>query len=133
MPTQLPLLESGMAWWVIESLCFNNESKTRFRVYEAAVGQTREQAIQHVVVSDQRLNASLMKSAIRRGEITSELDWVPISELVEYLSVTKVTTEEEIAALDWLLLEMLQEHEFFLDEINEDPMTVVGGGTFNVD
>ena len=122
-----------MAWWVIESLCLHNESKTRFRVYEAAVGQTRQEAIHDVVVSNERLNASLMKSAMHRGETISEHEWVPVSELVDYLSVTKVTTEEEIGAPDWLLLEMLQEHEFFLDEINEDPMTVVGGGTFDVD
>jgi hypothetical protein len=117
-------------WWVIESLRFNNRSSTRFRVFEAAVGRTEEEAILHAKIADERLEAALMRTAIRRGEVVDQYEWQPVSRLIEHLSITRVTTEEEIASLDAMLLAMLQEHDFFLSDIEEDPATVVGGGIY---
>lgn len=126
----LPPLSDGRDWWIIESLRFNNKSNIRFRVFQSVVGRTNEEAILHMKIADERLDAELMRLAIRRGDIADQYEWQPVSELIEHISITRVTTEDEIASLDITLLDMLQEHHFFLLDIEENPATVIGGGIY---
>lgn len=122
-----------MSWWVIESKRSNLRSKTTFRVFEAVIGNSEEEAIKHSDISDARLDAALMNSAIRRGDIKDRCEWQPVSRLVEYLSVLPVQTEKEIEDQDPVLLGMLLEHDFFLDEFAEDAQTAIGGGIYDYD
>lgn len=133
MNTPLPTLDDEMGWWVIESLWVDTKSQVRYRYFDAGVARTRDQVIQHAAISQQRQNESSMKAALSRGEVENEHEWIPTHRLIEHLSITSVTTEEEIASIDPLLLEMLQEHEFFLDEIQEDPAILIGGDFFEVE
>ncbi len=127
----MPSLDGNLKWWVIESERFNLESKASFRVFEAVIAQSEEMAIEHLRISDDKLNKSLMNSAIRAGKIEDELDWEPVSRHVRHLSVSSVTTEAEVAERDEVLLGMLKEHDFFLDEFKEDPQMAVGGEIYD--
>ncbi len=127
----MPPLEGNLKWWVIESERFNLESKTSFRVVEAVIAQSEEMAIEHLRISDEKLDKTIMNAAIRAGKIEDEFDWVPISTHVRHLSVSLVSTEAEIAERDAVLLDMLKEHDFFLDELKEDPQMAVGGGVYD--
>ncbi|WP_170563516.1 hypothetical protein [Ruegeria atlantica] len=120
-----------MSWWVVESKRLNLSTETTFRVFEAVIANSKEQAIHHAKISDSRLNTALMNAAIRRGDIEGQDEWQPISQLVERLSILPVLTQEEIAAFDPVLLGMLLEHEFFIDEFSEDPEMAVGGGIYD--
>ncbi|MEB2846999.1 hypothetical protein GAO09_16225 [Rhizobiales bacterium RZME27] len=130
--TSLPTLADDRGWWVVESLKINNRSQEQFRVFEATSGRTEEEAVLHANTSDELLDAQLMGSAIRRGEIVDHFEWQPVSDLIKRLSIKRVTTEEEISSLDPMLLDMLREHEFFLSDIEENSATVIGGGTYQV-
>ena len=132
-PNSLPVLKNGMSWWVIESKRYNLSAKTTFRVFEAVIAHSEDQAISHAKVSDARLNAALMNAAIRRGEIEDQFEWQPISRLVEYLSIVQVWNDHQIENLDPVLLGMLQEHDFFLDEFSEDAQSAIGGGIYDYD
>ena len=77
------------------------------------------------------IEKTLMDAAIRAGQIEDELGWEPVSTHVRHLSVSLVTTEEEVAELDEVLLGMLKDHDFFLDELKEDPQMAVGGGIYD--
>lgn len=127
----MPPLEGNLKWWVIESERFNLESKTSFRVVEAVIAQSEEMAIEHLRISDEKLDKTIMNAAIRAGKIEDEFDWEPISTHVRHLSVSLVSTEAEIAERDEVLLDMLKEHDFFLDELKEDPQMAVGGGVYD--
>ena len=127
----MPSLDGNLKWWVIESERFNLESKASFRVFEAVIAQTEEMAIEHLRISDEKLDKSLMNSAIRAGKVEDEFDWEPVSTHVRYLSVSSVTTEAEVAERDEELLGMLKGHDFFLDEFKEDPHMAVGGGIYD--
>lgn len=127
---QLPVLLGNRSWWVIESLKISNISQAQFRVFQATCGETEEEADLHVKLADQRLDAELMGLAIRQGEIIDHFEWQPISDLIKHLSITRVTTEEEIYAMDPILLGMLQEHDFFLSDFEENSATVIGGGIY---
>ena len=127
----MPSLEGKLKWWVIESERFNLASKASFRVFEAVVAQNEEMAIEHLRISDEKLNKSLMSAAIRAGKIEDEFEWEPVSTHVRHLSVSSVTTEAEVAERDEVLLGMLKEHDFFLDELKEDPQMAVGGGIYD--
>ncbi|MCB5199816.1 hypothetical protein LGQ03_11265 [Loktanella sp. TSTF-M6] len=83
----MPSLDDNLKWWVIESERFNLESKASFRVFDAVVAQSEEMAIEHLRISDEKLDKSLMNSAIRAGKIVDEFDWEPVSTLVRHLSV----------------------------------------------
>lgn len=74
-----------------------------------------------------------MRAAIRKGDAQDEWDWEPVSKVVEVLALTHVATEEQIEALDPMLLEMLRSHEYFLDEIAEDPAMAIGGGVYDAE
>ena len=128
----LPVFENGLKWWVIESEGYNLGTKTSFRVFEAVVAQTEEEAIENLKVSDEKLDKNLMKSAIRRGEIEDEVAWEPVSKLVKHLSVSLVQTRADVASLDKVLLNMLIEHNFFLDDFADDPQSSVGGGVYDL-
>lgn len=128
----MPALDGNLKWWVIESERFNLESKTSFRVFEAVIAQNERMAIEHLRISDEELDKSLMDSAIRAGKITDEFDWEPISTHVQHLSILSVATEAEVAERDEVLLEMLKEHDFFLDEFKEDPQMAIGGGIYDL-
>ena len=108
----------------------NNISQAQFRVFQATCGETEEKADLHVKLADQRLDAELMGLAIRQGEIIDHFEWQPISDLLKHLSITRVTNEEEIYAMDPILLGMLQEHDFFLSDFEENSATVIGGGIY---
>jgi len=127
----MPSLEDNLQWWVIESERFNLESNASFREFEAVIAPNEEMAIEHLRVSDEKLDQSLMNSAIRAGKIVDEFDWEPISKHVRHLSVSMVSEESEVAKLDKVLLSMLKEHHFFLDEFKEDPQMAVGGGVYD--
>ena len=73
-----------------------------------------------------------MKNAIQQGKIQDEMEWEPVSRLIKNRSVTMVQTEREISNLDPVLLEMVREHEFFLDDFTEDLEIAVGGGLYDV-
>ncbi|WGW04431.1 hypothetical protein [Tropicibacter oceani] len=121
-----------MKWWVIESERFNLESKVSFRVFEAVVAQSEEAAIEHLRISYEKLDETLMNAAIRAGKIEDEFEWEPVSTHVRHLSVSSVATEAEVAERDEMLLGMLKEHHFFLDELKEDPQMAVGGGIYEL-
>ena len=72
-----------------------------------------------------------MNAAIQAGKIEDEFDWEPVSTHVRHLSVSSVATEAEVAERDEVLLGMLKEHDFFLDEFKEDPEMAVGGGIYD--
>lgn len=127
----LPSLDDNLKWWLIESERFNLESSASFRVFEAVVAQSEEAAIEHLRISDEKLDKTLMNAAIRAGKIEDEFEWEPISTLVRHLSVSSVTTEAEVAERDEFLLGMLKEHDFFLDEFKEDPQIAIGGGIYD--
>ena len=127
----MPSLDGNLKWWVIESERFNLASKASFRVFEAVVAQSEEMAIEHVRISDEKLDKTLMNAAIRAGKIEDEFDWEPVSTHVRHLSVSAVTTEAEVAERDEVLLGMLKEHDFFLDELKEEPQMAVGGGIYD--
>ena len=127
----MPSLEDNLRWWVIESERFNLESKAPFRVFKAVVARSEEAAIEHLRISDDKLDKTLMNAAIRAGKIEDEFDWEPVSTLVRHLSVSSVTTEAEVAERNEALLDMLKEHDFFLDEFKEDPQMAVGGGIYD--
>lgn len=127
----MPSVEGDLKWWVIESERFNLESKTTFRVFDAVVAQSEDVAIEHLRISDKKFEKTLMDAAIRAGQIEDELGWEPVSTHVRHLSVSLVTTEEEVAELDEVLLGMLKDHDFFLDELKEDPQMAVGSGIYD--
>lgn len=127
----MPPLEGNYKWWVIESERFNLETKSSFRVFEAVIAESKEMAIEHLRISKERLDKTLMNAAIRAGRIEDEFDWEPISTLVRHLSVSSVTTEADVAELDEALLGMLKAHDFFLDEFKDDPQISVGGGIYD--
>ena len=127
----MPTLDGNLKWWVIESERFNLESKSSFRVFEAVVAQSEEAALEHLRISDEKLDKTLMNAAIRTGKIEDEFEWEPVSTHVRHLSVSSVTTEAEVAERDEVLLGMLKEHHFFLDEFKEDPQMAVGGGIYD--
>lgn len=127
----MPSLEGQLKWWVIESERFNLASKASFRVFKAVVAQNEEMAIEHLRISDEKLDKTLMNAAIRAGKIEDEFDWEPVSTHVRHLSISSVTTEAEVAERDEALLGMLKEHRFFLDELKEDPQMAVGGGIYD--
>jgi hypothetical protein len=114
-------------WWVLKSLRRSNSTGAHFVIFHAAIGRNIDEAILHEKIHDEGLNAELMRLAMERGDIAYEHEWQPISTLIEHISVVRVTTEAEVAYLDTLLLDMLQEHDFFLSEIEEDLATVIGG------
>lgn len=128
----MPALEGHLKWWVIESERFNLASKTSFRVFEAVVAQSQEIAIENLRVSDEKLDKSLMAAAIQAGKIEDEFDWEPVSTLVRHMSVSSVTTQAEVAERDEVLLDMLRDHEFFLDDFRDDPQMSVGGGVYDL-
>lgn len=128
----MPSLDRNLKWWVIESERFNLESKVSFRVFEAVVAQSEEAAIEHLRISKEKLDETLMNAAIRAGKIEDEFEWEPVSTHVRHLSVSSVATEAEVAERDEMLLGMLKEHHFFLDEFKEDPQMVVGGGIYDL-
>lgn len=130
MDTVLPNPGHGFTWWVVESERRNAGTDARFRVFEAVIGQSEDDARHYSALSDARLDAALMASAVRRGAIVGKDDWTPVSTHVRFLAVTPVRTREDIAALDPVLLDMLVEHEFFSDDFANDPTTVIGGGTY---
>lgn len=127
----MPSLKGNLKWWVIESERFNLKSKASFRVFEAVVAENEEMAIEHSRISDEKLDKALMNAAIRAGRIEDEFDWEPVSTHVRYLSVSSVATEADIAERDEVLLGMLKEHHFFLDDLKEDPQMAVGGGVYD--
>lgn len=127
----MPSLAGNLKWWVIESERLNLESRASFRVFEAVVAESEEMAIEHLRVSDEKLDKALMDAAIRAGRIEDEFDWEPVSTHVRHLSVSSVTTEADVAERDEVLLGMLKEHNFFLDDLKEDPQMAVGGGIYD--
>ena len=131
-PKAMPSLDGDLKWWVIESERFNSDTNASFRVFEAVIAQSEEMAIEHLRISDEKLDKSLMNSAIRAGKIEDEFDWEPVSTHVRHLAVSSVATEAEVAERDEVLLGMLTEHNFFLDEFGEDPQIAVGGGIYDL-
>lgn len=127
----LPELDHHRKWWVVESLNLNLEASEKFRVFEAVCGHDEEEAILNKVRSDTELNHALMNSALRNGKIESEAEWQPVSQLIKVLAVSSVASEEEIQELDPVLLEMLVEHEFFLEDFNREPATTISGGVYD--
>lgn len=128
----LPPLSNGRHWWVIESQRSNRDTGKAFRIFDAVVGQTQEEAISNLEKSDENLNLSMMNAALANGEISDISEWAPFSTLKQYLAITKVETEGEIAAIDMGLLDMLSEHEFFIEDFEDDPAMSVGGSFFYV-
>ena len=116
---------------MIESERYNLGTKASFRVFEAVVGQSEEEAISNSKISDEKLDKTLMESAIRSGRIEDEFDWEPVSTLVKHLSASSVRTEADVAELDKVLLGMLVEHDFFIDDFEDDPQIAVGGGIYD--
>ncbi|WP_370213102.1 hypothetical protein [Roseovarius sp.] len=127
----MPSLEENLKWWVIESERLNLESKASFRVFAAVVAESEEMAIEHLRISDEKLDKTLMNAAIKAGRIEDEFDWEPVSTHVRHLSVSSVTTEADVANRDEVLLGMLKQHNFFLDDLKEDPQMAVGGGIYD--
>ncbi|OYU37509.1 MAG: hypothetical protein CFE33_20415 [Pseudorhodobacter sp. PARRP1] len=127
----LPELGDHRKWWVVESLNLNLEANEKFRLFEAVIGHDEDEAILHKFRSDGQLNQALMNNALRNGKIESEAQWAPVSELVKILAVGRVACEEEIQAHDPVLLEMLVEHEFFLEDFIREPATAIGGGVYD--
>ncbi|MGR3712479.1 MAG: hypothetical protein ACU0A6_05105 [Shimia sp.] len=97
---EMPSLDDNLKWWVIESERFNLESKASFRIFDAVIAKSEKMAIEHLRISDEKVDKSLMNSAIRAGKIVDEFDWEPVSTLVRHLSVLSVTTEAEVAERD---------------------------------
>lgn len=128
----LPVFEHGLKWWVIESERFNLGTKTSFRAFEAVVAQTAEGALANLEAADEKLDKSLMESAIRSGKIEDEYEWEPVSTLVKHMFVSPVSTESDVSELDTVLLSMLLEHEFFVDDFRDDPQIAVGGGVYDL-
>jgi hypothetical protein len=83
-------------------------------------------------VADEKLDKALMEAAIRAGSIEDEADWEPVSTFVRHLSISAVKTCAEIADRDHVLLDMLRDHDFFLDDFNGDPYMSVGGGVYDL-
>lgn len=127
----MPPLSGNSKWWVIESERFNTESKAMFRVFNAVIAQNEKTAIEHLRISDEKLDKTLMNAAIRAGKVEDEFDWEPVSTHVRHLSILSVKTQAEVAACDEVLLDMLKDHDFFLDEFNEDPQMAVSGGIYD--
>lgn len=127
----MPSLDGQLKWWVIESERFNVASQLSFRVFDAVIAQNEEIAIENLRVSDENLDKTLMEAAIRNGKIEDESSWEPVSTLVKHLSVSSVTNQAEVAERDPELLDMLLEHEFFLEEFRDDPQMSVGGGIYD--
>ncbi|WP_159089957.1 hypothetical protein [Ruegeria sp. Alg231-54] len=127
----MPDLDDHLKWWVIESERFNLAPKASFRVFKAVIAQSEEMAIENLRVSDEKLDKSLMQTAIRSGRIEDEFDWEPVSTFARHLSVSSVTIQAEVADRDEVLLDMLQEHDFFLGELKDDPKMSVGGGIYD--
>ncbi|MGI9369435.1 MAG: hypothetical protein ACR2O2_11425 [Ruegeria sp.] len=119
-------LPSGQAWWVVQSL--RNGKQGLFHTWELSWSTTPEEARKNVEESDARLDQSLMDRAIMRDDIVNEYEWEPVSRLKNYVSVTEVSSLEEIRVIDDVLFGMLHSHENFALEMGAEGPFVVGGG-----
>lgn len=128
--TSLPDTLPNHRWWVIERRMENRQSGERFRIFEAVIAPDKATARAHLAAADARLDAVLMKQAIRRGDVMDAYDWQPVSRELAVLTLAPVRSEEEIAALDPALLQMLQEHAFFVADFQDSPDMAVGGGVY---
>ena len=127
----VPALDGDLKWWIIESQRLNLTSKSTFRDFNAVIAENEDAAIENLRISDDELNETLMKADIRNGKIGDEAEWKPLSTLVKHLSVSPVTTEDDITEREPELLEMLLEHDFFLEEFKEDPKMAIAGGIYD--
>lgn len=108
----------------------NTRSGEVFRIFEAVIAPDKAIARAHLAAADAQLDAVLMKQALRRGDLVDEYDWTPASRELACLQLTPVKTEEQIAALDPALLDMLKEHDFFRADFAGTPDMAVGGGVY---
>lgn len=128
--TPLPDVLPGQLWWVAERRMQNTRSGEIFRIFEAVIALDKATARAHLAAADAQLDAVLMKQALRRGDLVDEYDWTPASRELACLQLTRVQTEEQIAALDPALLDMLKEHDFFRADFAGTPDMAVGGGVY---
>lgn len=129
--TPLPETLTKHHWWVIERRMENRQSAEQFRIFEAVIAPDKATARAHLAAADAQLDAVLMKQAIRAGEVTDAYDWTPVSREIACLSLKKVHSEEEIAALDPTLLAMLKDHQFFVADFLSSPQMAVGGDVYD--
>ncbi len=123
-------LPNGQGWWVLQSIIESNEQ--RWRIFHLAWGVNAEDAAQHYAEDAAALDATLMQSAIDRGDIVDEHDWEPSSNLIEHEKITRVHTMRDVKKLDRGLADMLREHDGFASEIENDGPSVIGGGFYEV-
>lgn len=59
----MPSLDGVLKSWVIESERINLESKASFRGFNAVIAQSEKAAIEHLRISNEKLDTSLMNAA----------------------------------------------------------------------
>ncbi len=128
--TPLPDVLPGQLWWAAERRMQNTRSGEVFRIFEAVIAPDKATARVHLAAADAQLDAVLMKQALRLGNLVDEYDRTPASRELACLQLTRVQTEEQIAALDPALLDMLKEHDFFRADFAGTPDMAVGGGVY---
>ena len=126
----LPPLPAGQGWWVAQSRARTRTTtpESAYRVWELTWGATEIEAIANLDDSDRALTKALAAAAVRRGEISDEGEFVPLSYGHHREHLIRVTTLEEVERIDPGLHAMLVEHDCFAEDVRANGPSVIGGG-----